>query len=253
MQKIKFLLLFLITGMYSLSAQSSFFGGIGGGFYSSVIVGQQNYGQRDLASDYKFSPAYGIHLGMDFNNMHIVQIDPTFINIGANYKPSPNTANLDRDVSLSYLHIPLSYRFVIKGGSNGMNAGTRFFIGAGPYFNILTNADMTTTVRGNDASLYAYLTEGGGNKNIIDLNVLMPNQMNPEYKEMFNSLDLGAMIMFGGQSFLTENLKLSYEIRAGYSLTDINAENWRLPNIDGNYDGSRNLFAGIHIGLSYYF
>jgi hypothetical protein len=245
----------MISGL--LSAQTQFFGGVSGAYFSSVILGQQNYGQRDQASDYKFAPAFGLNLGVDFNNMHIIQLDPMMINIGANYKPSPATANLDRNLALRYIHLPLSYRFVVKGGSNGQNKGTRFFIGAGLCFNILSGVDSETFINDREVSLYEYLTAvpsgGGTNRNIAALNQLIPDRKNPEFKEMFNSMDIGAMIMLGGQSFLTPNLKLSYEIRAGVSTSDINAEAWRLPSFDNNYDGSRNLFGGLQLGLSYYF
>ncbi len=257
MQKSIFLVLTLCLTIGITFAQTSFFGGVGGGYYSSVILGQQNYGQRDQASDYLYEAAYGIQLGVDFNNMHIIQIDPTILNIGANYKPSPATANLDKDIALRYIHLPLSYRFVVNGGNNGMNKGTRFFIGAGPYINILNSVEYETEINDKESNLYEYLTAipsgGGVNKNISTLNKLIPDRKNPDFKTLYNSIDLGAMLMLGGQSFLTENLKLSYEIRAGISLSDINAPDWQLPNFDGNYDGSRNLFGGLHLGLSYYF
>jgi hypothetical protein len=257
MQKSMTLLLALCLSLATAYAQPSFFGGVGAGYYTSVILGQQNYGQRDQASDYRYAASYGLQLGIDFNNQHIIQLDPTILNIGANYKPSPATANLDKDIRISYIHLPLSYRFVINGGNNGLNKGTRFFVGVGPYVNLLSSVDYQTAVNGNDVSLYEYLTAipagGGFNRNITALNQLIPDRKNPDFNEMFTSLDLGAMLMLGGQSFLTENLKLSYEIRAGISLSDINAEDWRLPNFDGNYDGSRNLFGGLNLGLTYYF
>lgn len=240
-----------------INGQNSFYGGLGGGYYSTIILGQQNYGQRDQAADTRFSVTYSALLGIDFNNQHLIQIDPGYLSAGANYKPSDATRNLDRDISINYLHIPLTYRYVINGGSNGLNQGTRFFIGAGPYFNFLLSVQSNTFVNDNKVSFYEYLTTrpagGGTNPNIAALNTLIPNRENPNFKDLYNSLDFGAMLVLGGQSFLSENFKLTYEIRAGVSASDINAEPWRLPNFDGNYDGSRNLFGGLFLGLNYYF
>jgi hypothetical protein len=255
--KIIFKITLLSIVAVSVYGQSSFFGGVHAAYNSSAIITQQNYGQRDQAVDYKFSLAYGVTLGMDFNNQHLIQLDPTFQNLGMNYIASPATQNMERDVEMNYIHLPLTYRYVVNGGNNGLNKGTRFLIGAGPYVGILTGADIATRLNGNDVEHYDYLvfrTPGSNqNRNLARLNELIPDGKSPDFKTLYNSIDFGAVLNLGVQSFLTEQLKLTVEIRTGISLSDINAEDWRLPNFDGNYDPSKNLFVGLNLGLSYYF
>jgi hypothetical protein len=255
--KIIFKITFFSCLFGSVYGQSSFYGGAHGSYQSSAIITQQNYGQRDQAVDYKFSFAYGVTVGMDFNNQHLIQIDPTFQSLGMNYIESPATQNLERDVEMNYLLIPLTYRYVVNGGNNGLNKGTRFLIGGGPYVGILTGANIATRLNGNDVEHYTYLvhrTPGSNqNRNLARLNELIPDGTSPDFKSLYNSIDFGAVVNLGVQSFLTEQLKLTIELRTGISLSDINSEDWKLPNYDGNYEASRNLFAGINVGLAFYF
>jgi hypothetical protein len=250
------LLLFLVGTILAgqLEAQTQFFAGLNGGYVAKAIINQNNYGQSEMDYVQGYSPIFGLTLGVDLSNKHLVRLEPQLLSVGQPYEDQANGVSSNKDVKLDYIHIPLTYTFVVNGGSKGENQGVNFFITAGLYAGILNDASMDLTINGQAASLFQFSTIGGGNPNTAALVTLLPGDGNPaDYKELYNSTDFGGIFGFGVQAFLSEKLKLSVEIRTGASLGDINSETWRLNNKDGLYEPSRNLYGGLLLGLSYYF
>lgn len=253
--KTKLLFLSICTCLsLQIHAQTQFFAGINGGYVAKAIINQNNYGQNEMDYVQGYSPLFGLTLGVDLDNKHLVRLEPQLLSIGQPYEDQIGGSAFNKDVRLDYIHIPLTYTFVVNGGSKGENQGVNFFITAGLYAGILNDASMDLSINNQTATLFQFSTSGGGNPNTAALVSLLPGNGNPaDYKELYNSTDFGGIFGLGVQAFLTEKLKLSLEIRTGASLGDINAEAWRLNNKDGNYEASRNLYGGLLLGLSYYF
>lgn len=253
--KTKLLFLFICT-IFSLQmqAQTQFFAGVNGGYVAKAIINQNNYGQSEMDYLQGYSPIYGLTLGLDLSNQHLIRLEPQLLSIGQPYDDQIAGATLNKEVKLDYIHIPLTYTYVVNGGKKGENQGVNFFITLGVYAGILNDASMDLSINNQTASFLEFSTFGGGNPNTATLTTLLQGSLNPtDYKELYNSVDFGGNFGFGIQAFLTEKLKLSLELRTGVSLGDINAEAWRLNNKDGNYGASRNLYGGLLLGLSYYF
>jgi hypothetical protein len=242
----------LILSSFSLSAQTSFFGGANVGYNGKVILKQNNYGQRLM--DYEFEGAlnYGLSLGLDFGNKHILQLEALFINGGQSYNHQYDGFSLSKQANLSYLQVPLTYRLVAKKRGQDANTGTSFHLLMGAYVGFLQGVDMSTQINGEEATFYDFVNYRTQNPNSQFLNSQIPDGTNPDFDNLFTETDFGVLAGLGIQSFLTKELKLITELRAGYSLEDINAESWRLTSSRGEYIESRNLFASLQLGLVYY-
>jgi hypothetical protein len=242
----------LLSASFTSIAQTSFFGGANVGYNGKVIQKQNNYGQRLM--DYEFEGAlnYGLSLGLDFGNKHILQVDALLINGGQSYNHQYDGFSLSKQVNLSYLQIPLTYRLVAKKRGQDANTGTSFHILLGAYVGFLQGVEMNTQINGQESTFYDFVNYRTQNPNSQFLNQQIPDGTNPEFDNLFTDTDLGVLAGLGIQSFLTKELKLIAEIRAGYSLQDINAEMWRLTSSRGEYNESRNLFASLNLGLVYY-
>ena len=70
-------------------------------------------------------------------------------------------------------------------------------------------------------------------------------------------MDIQGFLGIGIQSYLSESLFLTFELRGGGSITDINSDEWQLDGYkDGkrqDYEASRNVYGGLRIGLNYKF
>ena len=234
-------------------AQTSVYLGPLVGYQTHAIINQNNYGQRGMDYVYNGDLMYGASFGVDFGNKHLVQLDITIAPAGQIYNDTYDNFTLDKEVNLSYLQVPLTYRFVTGRGDKTANKGTNFHILAGIYMGFLQDVEMSHQIDGNSATLYDFVTHEIDNRNILGLDRRMPNQMDPDFNDLFTEQDFGAILGFGVQSFLKPQLKLVVEVRAGISLQDINAEQWRFLNRSGGYNASRNLFANGSLGVQYYF
>jgi len=246
------LLLFVFSST-ELFGQIQVFTGPVAGYHGKAIINQNQYGQRGLDYVYAGDFHYGLALGLDINNKHIFQLEGIITSGGQGYSNSFDGFTLDRNVNISYVQIPLTYRFVTGRNGKDTNKGTNFHILFGGYLGLLQGVEMDQQINGMESNFYDFVTYNLVNRNLMGLNQRIPDRMNPDYNTMFTENDWGGLIGFGMQSFLTTHLKLIVELRAGASLQDINAENWRFLNRNGDYRASRNLFAGLTTGVFYYF
>lgn len=242
---------FLILNSLVLAQTSVYLGPLIG-YQTHAIINQNNYGQRGMDYVYNGDLMYGATFGLDFGNKHLVQFDLILAPAGQIYKEAFDNFTLDKEVKLSYFQVPLTYRFVTGRSDKTANKGTNFHVLAGVYMGFLQDVEMSHQIDGNTATLYEFVTHEIDNRNILGLDRRMPNQMNPDFNTLFREQDFGAILGFGVQSFLMPQLKLVLDIRAGVSLQDINAEQWRFLNRSGGYNASRNLFANGSLGVHYY-
>jgi len=243
--------------------QGGFFAGIHASGNATIVANQQNYGQKEMDYDgVTFHPSFGIQLGYDLNGAHLLSIGAGIQKGGQKYKDGyGNGDQLRKEIKLDYISVPVTYTHVF-GGAKDPNNGTKFFISVGPQFSLLQKSTVTHEVNGQDATLsnFANHVAGGGAPyqfNSVELAALTTNGDPADDKDLFQSMDVQAFLGIGIQSYLSEYLFLTLELRGGGSITDINADEWQLDGYkDGKrqeYEASRNVFGGLRIGLNYKF
>ena len=252
MKKFFVILTFTLCSFSSMMAQTSFYIGPQTMIHSRSVINQNNYGQRGLEYVFDTRLSYGAALGIDFNNRHIIQLEANIMQMGQAYEGAFDAFNMQKDLSLNYLQLPLTYRFVTGSKDKEAKKGTHMTLIIGGYYAMLQSAEMDLNIDGSNSTFYDFVTHQIDNRNFIGLNNNLPNRGNPNYEDLFTSQDLGALVGFGVQSFLTKFLKVTLEAKGGVSLRDINNPNWRFLNRGGDYNASRNLFGGISLGLFVY-
>jgi hypothetical protein len=252
MKKILTLICFAIFGMTFMDAQTSIYIGPQSMIHHRSILNQNNYGQRELEYVFDTRISYGAAVGIDFNNRHLIQLEANIMQLGQSYEGNFNSLNLEKEVTLNYLQLPLTYRFVTGSADKEARKGTHMTLSIGGYIALQQSADIVHSINNSSSTFYDFVTHQVDNRNIIGLNNNLPNRGNPNYDDLFTSQDIGALAGIGVQSFLNKFIKISLEARAGVSLKDINDTNWRFLNISGDYGASRNFFGGISLGLMLY-
>lgn len=246
----------------SISAQDGgFFAGINASGNATIVANQQNYGQKEMDYDaVTFHPSFGLTIGYDLDGANQLSIGAGLQKGGQKYKDGyGNGDQLRKEIKLDYINIPITYTHVF-GEDPG--TGTKFFVSVGPQFSLLQTAEVSHTVNSADVTLnqFAIHVAGGGpayNFNAAELLTLTTAGEPADDKDLFKGVDVQGFLGLGIQSYLSENLFLTVELRGGGSITDINAEEWQLDGYkDGErqeYEPSRNVFGGLRIGLNYKF
>jgi hypothetical protein len=134
-----------------------------------------------------------------------------------------------REVDLSYLRVPLTFRYKFPL----RNKDFKIYTSAGLYAGWLLQASETVVVNG------------------FNRTDLTPT------KEKFDAVDMGMNIGFGAEYFLSPSLFLSLGIASDFGLLDMNGAaikdlEWFSKN-DVGYKISRNFNAGVSIGVHYIF
>lgn len=257
-----FLFSLLLTCL-QLQGQGSFFAGLNGSYNATIVANQMNYGQKEMDYDgVTFNPSFGLEVGYDFNGGSLLSIGAGIVNGGQKYKDGyGNGDKLKKEIKLSYLAIPVTYKYLF-GGKKSPHEGTKFFVALGAQFNLLQKAEVTHTVNGTNTTLETFANHiaGGGdpyNFNATEIAKLTVNGEPTNDKDLFESTDIQGILGIGLQSYFSENFSMSFEARAAGSLTDINATDWRLDGYKDekrqDYNKSQNVSAGLRIGLYYNF
>ena len=256
-------LLFLLISYSSAYTQGGFFAGLNGSYNATIVANQMNYGQKELDYDgVTFHPTFGLEIGYDINGGSQLSLGISSQQSGQKYKDGyGNGDKLKKQIKLNYIAIPLTYKFLV-GGKKTPHQGTKFFVALGAQFGLLQKAEVTHNVNGQNTTLAAFANHiaGGGDPYNFNSNAIAGLTSNGEPandKDLFQSSDIQGFLGIGIQSYFTEKLSMSVEGRAYGSLTDINAEKWRL---DGYKDGKRqtygksqNVAAGLRLALYYNF
>lgn len=212
-----YLLLCLAFG-YVSNAQSNLFVGGQASFNSLLWLNQNAYGEpHELA--YKFKPgiAIGLQAGAILKPKSAIVLEVNFAQQGASYDETINGTNFVREISQSYIQVPIYYQYRAKKDRNG------FILDIGPSFGFISDASVS-----------------------ID------GEVDLDAKERFNGIDLGLLVGLGYGLDLTDNVELKLNWRNYVSLTDINAEDFQIADPDGVYEPSRNARSGIEAALTFH-
>jgi len=188
------------------------------GVNGSFIMHQYTYGAKELpyASTVRF--AVGGNVGYNFTQHVGVELELNYSGQGQNYKDDVGNPPLQRQISLTYLQFPVMFKY------NAGDAGTGFFVMAGPQFGFLLNSSISY----NGAEQLSTQTSG-----------------------FFVSHDIGIKLVVGDNIRLTDQLYLSAGVNFNLGFTDINLPAIRYYNLPHPYHASNNAFGGLVIGIHY--
>lgn len=219
-----------------LMAQKQLYFGLAGTGLSSVITNQNNYG-LPFEMDYQltFGGAGNATIGFDFNKNIGLRLEIGFSKLGQNYKDNYKDTNYTRKVRLNYLQLPLLFKFRTGGEV------AKFYVMAGPQFNILLSASQSYL---KQEVIY--------DEYYIPVDWSQPILIGKEtITERYNPLDILGRIDFGADIRLAQNLFLNAGLTLAYGFLDINATDYQVPDKDGNYNPSHNIYGGINFGINY--
>ena len=240
--------LLMVCLSFAAMGQGKIYLGGTAGINGIFILNQNNYGQSELDYDTKTGSVYGLQLGYYLNSKNAINVEILFSNQGQAYKDEISNETLNKDVDLSYLMIPLTFKHIF--GLDPASKRTRFYINIGPYLSLLQSAGVSFQRNGADTDLIDFVTFNGGNPNASTL-AAMGNPSDD--KDLFSGTDFGLLGGLGMDYNLAMGLVIGLELRAGMGLSDMNAESWQLVNRDNVYEKSRNFFTGIKLGVGYLF
>ncbi len=230
-------LLLVFTLFTSVFAQKDkhFEIGAQGGYGSTWIINQNNYGLTEMDYEYTWGGGFNFQAGYNFTESIGLFTEIGVLNQGQNYKDTWGNADIKRTVDLKYMNVPVFFKY-----SYG-ESRARFRLLFGPQFGFLQSAEQTYTMNGEDYSEERTDKEG----NTFDVGAT-------DIKERFTNTDISLVLDLGADIFLVKNmLYLSVGARMFYGLTDINATAYQINNIDGNYEASHNAGVTFMFGLHY--
>ncbi len=239
--KSKTLITFIIIGLAITTANAQkdkhFEIGLQGGFGSTWVINQNNYGLEEMDYDYKFGPMFNLQLGYNFNESIGLFTEIGTSAQGQKYFDTWGNNDIEREVKLNYLNVPLLFKY-----SYG-ESRARFRLLAGPQFCFLQKAEQEYTKNGVNA-------EGE-----FELEDLDGNKFDPaakDIKDRLNSMDIAIVVDLGADIFVVPGmLYASVGVRFWYGLTDLNVDAYHLENMDGNYDPSHNAAVMGLVGFHY--
>lgn len=273
----KILLLLLIAGT-AQNAFSQIHFGLTTAVNSSFVLdkGITSDPRYDAKMTYEFAPI-GFSFGIDIGKKFGLQLETIMANQGQVFEviDAAKKAVGERNIDLSYLQIPLLFKFM-----NGGNKGARTNFSLGPQLSILRQGSETlqyiqsvmsvpdeyATSNGDEAGTYTITDPSTGDVVTTeatmnaegDYNVpAMPTKelLSSKMDEMKNK-EFQIAASFGLDIDLGKHLYLSSVIRANYSLTDMrNGDVIDSIKNDGNFKDlfskRSNLLVGIQLGLNY--
>ena len=240
--------LLLCFAVSTLTAQKAkkFELGLQAGYNNNWIINQNNYGLPELDYDFYWGLAYNFQAGYNFTNEMGIFTEIGMTNKGQKYKGDMNVAGagifdvVEREIDLKYLTVPVFFKY-----SYG-ETRARFRLLVGPQFEFLQSAEQTYVVDGKDvAGIPAFQDWEMSNGKTVNVG-------QKDIKERYNSMDISFVLDLGVDIFLIEDmLYLSAAGRFYYGIIDLNATDYQVKNIDGNYDPSHNAGGGFYLGIHY--
>lgn len=232
-----FLTLFLFCSLLTLgSAQQGFVVGANFMAVSSNIINQNTWGvgrEYDYVATLKTS--YGLDLGYNISDQFGIYTGYWFTNLGQDYEDAYDGSEWERSLALKYNMIPLMVKF------NGNKSKVNFVGGAGILLASLKEAEQEWLRDGNVYSEELF-------NSIIDQDF---NVGEEDVTERFSKSDILIHLEVGARVLFSDRLFMDLTLAMGYGLSDINDEDWRIPNNAGEYELSRNAFGGLKLGLAY--
>lgn len=227
--------------------------GLQAGYSNTWIINQNNYGLPELDYDTYWGMGYNFQAGYNFSSDMGVFIEVGMTNQGQSYKDDnyshtfdqgvPTTLKFDdvkRTIDMSYLNIPVFFKYTYG------ESRARFRLLVGPQFSFLQKAEQTYTGDGKDfSSIPEYQNWKMSNGEEVNVG-------QKDIKDRFNSTDISIVIDLGADIYvMPEMLYLSVGFRGYYGLTNINATDYQVENIDKNVDASHNAGGGFYLGFHY--
>lgn len=212
--------------------------GVGGSLNNVWIINQNMYGQPEI--DYALKVGGGVMLaaGYNFNDLFGLRIEPSYSWQGQKYEGDQTidgtTYNTTRNIKLEYFQMPIFFRYSPGTGD------TRFHLMVGPGFAALLSAEQE------------YLRDGAAPDPFYSWSAA--RQIDPgeeDITDRFNTIDILSVVDLGCDVKLCESWFINIGLRFTYGLTDINAEEWQIENMDGEYKASRNFTAGLNVGFNW--
>ena len=188
-----FLFLLLLTISASLHAQFAWFdAGIKVFYNSTWIINTNQVHDQNVNLQMALKPAFGLKLGVNFNEYTAITSDFIYTTIQQNISNSAAAKNtLRQQYSINSLDIPI----LLRKSKNGS------YVEFGPQFSFVTNGLLKQSVEQN--GLRTDKAYG---------------------KEIFASTAWGLVFGFGAYIQLADNLYANIGIRAGYTLSDITSD-----------------------------
>ncbi|GAB4329755.1 MAG: hypothetical protein Kow00127_22070 [Bacteroidales bacterium] len=236
--KLTFLLVCFVTiGVYGQKGKELLIGG-GGGFTSVWIMNQNFYGEPEVNYAPKAGYAGFVTLGYDFDGHAAIATEIQYSLQGQKYSDKQSIDgvkyDVDRNIDLSYINIPLLFRYSFGTGS------TRFRVLLGPQYSMLQKAEQSYLRDGKKLGTKA--TDLDGNEFVTDAD---------DITDRFESTDFSILMDVGADIRLSDPLFLSAGFRGQYGFKDINAPAYRINDLDGEYSPSHNVWGGLYVGLIY--
>ncbi|MEX0965754.1 MAG: porin family protein [Bacteroidia bacterium] len=221
MKKIALLLLMMNSYTFANAQQGLHIGAEGAGKLR-FIMNQNTYGDPE----YEYAPTVGYTagfvLGYNFVDFFGFQIEANYSLQGQSYEEVKDNLSVTRDVELRYFEFPVMLKYTAP------EASTRFFAMGGVQFSSLHKARIDYFSGSEDRST-------------------------PNAKPRFENTDVALVLGTGVDFDLFLNLYATIGLRFTYGFVDINDGEWRIPNLSGNYNSSRNGSAGVKAGIHYQF
>lgn len=235
-------LFFVTTAQGQVTSISSI--NVGGNVFSglSLIAEQNNYGAQEMT----FQPTIAYSAGITFNinwyeNLGI-QVEGNYAFQGQNYFDVQRRKDVNKDVQLSYIQVPVFFKYTFTDYSINQAAPDLYFL-IGPQFSFLQSATSEYIIDGEVVSFDEYHNDFINNP-ISGRHPDFTNDM-----DLFNTFDLSIASGFGASFELSDYLILTAESRLNWGISDLNARDWRFPDLRNNYVASRNYVWGLKIGL----
>lgn len=164
--------------------------GVKGAFNSTWLFNSNIFDNQDEI-DYvsTFGPAAGISSTIYFNEDMGVSIDALYTRNAQIYKGTLSTGNYEATEKISYLDVPVLFRYSSEGGP---------YVEIGPQLGLLMGAkeDLSNTTAG------------------INLN-------DKDFKSDFNMINIAAVIGFGYDIEAGDNMFVNIGLRFGYGINDV--------------------------------
>ena len=232
--------LFILFVALGVQAQRGFNIGFTSLYNFSYILNQNNYETLDqvsvisdseLAYDLKFGYCLGASGGFNFNRKYGIQASILYTKAGQNYEdtfrpgpPYPDPYHVIRQVDLTYLQIPVHFKYKFNAGEN-----FRMYVMAGPAIGFLLRAEETVIINGEQRT-----------------------DLTDPY-DKFNHFDWGVSLGAGTEYFFTKYLYASLGFGTYFGIADMNGRQikdleWFSKN-DVSYAPSHNFRLGLNVGI----
>lgn len=213
--------------------------GVGGGLTSVWIVNQNNYGEPELKYVPKMGYAVNFNLGYNFDENMAIMTELQYSLQGQKYDGKQNidgtSYSVDRDINLRYFNLPLFFKYAFGTST------TKFRFLVGPQLGFLLEA---TQDYDRDPTMQKYYLQNLNGDHFYPQQSTITDRF--EKTEISLVLDIGADIHLSDQFFISAGARINY------GLKDINAEAYRMNDLENNeYTPSHNFWGGLYVGINY--